>query len=69
VKYEDQVGGWFATLTQKQIRHGTHRSTQQLEQAIREYLATYNADPKHFVWSKTADEIFRRHPAVLFTNL
>jgi len=54
----NQVERWFATLTQKQIRRGTHRSTQQLEQAIREYLATYNADPKPFVWSKTADEIF-----------
>ena len=36
----NQVERWFATLTQKQIRRGTHRSTQQLEQAIREYLAT-----------------------------
>ena len=54
----NQVERWFATLTQKQVRRGTHRSTQQLEQAIREYLATYNADPKPFVWSKTADEIF-----------
>ena len=54
----NQVERWFATLTQKQSRPGTHRSTQQLEQAIREYLATYNADPKPFVWSKIADEIF-----------
>jgi transposase len=54
----NQVERWFATLTQKQIRRGTHRSTQQLEQAIRDYLATYNTDPKPFVWSKTADEIF-----------
>jgi transposase len=44
----NQVERWFATLTQKQIRRGTHRSTQQLEQAIRDYLATYNADPKPF---------------------
>ena len=54
----NQVERWFATLTQKQIRRGTHRSTHQLEQAIRDYLATNNADPKPFVWSKTADEIF-----------
>ena len=54
----NQVERWFATLTQKQIRRGTHRSTQQLEQAIRDYLATNNADPKPFIWSKTADEIF-----------
>lgn len=54
----NQVERWFATLTEKQIRRGTHRSTRQLEQAIRDYLKTYNADPKPFIWSKTADEIF-----------
>lgn len=53
----NQVERWFATLTQKQIRRGTHRSTQQLEQSIREYLEHYNDDPKPFVWSKTADDI------------
>lgn len=46
----NQVERWFATLTQKQIRRGTHRSTQQLEKAIREYLDIYN-------WTKSADDI------------
>lgn len=53
----NQVERWFATLTQKQIRRGTHRSTRQLEEAIRQYLATYNADPRPFNWTKSADEI------------
>lgn len=53
----NQVERWFAALTQKQIRRGTHRSTQQLETAIRAYLKIYNEDPKPFVWSKSADEI------------
>jgi transposase len=34
-----------------------HRSTRQLEDAIRHYLDVYNANPKPFVWSKSADEI------------
>jgi len=51
------VERWFATLTQKQIRRGTHRSTQELETAIRKYLDAYNQDPQPFVWTKTADEI------------
>ncbi|CAN7749326.1 transposase [Caballeronia sp. LjRoot31] len=34
----NQVEPWFATLTVKQIRCGTHRSTRQLEGAIRRYL-------------------------------
>ncbi|MGH9400049.1 MAG: IS630 family transposase, partial [Thermoanaerobaculia bacterium] len=51
------VERWFATLTQKHIRRGTHRSTYELETAIRKYLQLYNQDPKPFVWTKTADEI------------
>lgn len=51
------VERWFATLTEKQIRRGIHRSTVALESAIRQYLATYNENPKPFVWTKTADEI------------
>jgi transposase len=53
----NQVERWFAELTEKQIRRGTHRSTVQLEQAIRSYLKIYNRDPKPFVWTKTADQI------------
>lgn len=53
----NQVERWFATLTQRQIRRGTHRSTRQLEKAIREYLDIYNENPKPFIWNKTADDI------------
>ncbi|RJF95562.1 IS630 family transposase [Noviherbaspirillum saxi] len=53
----NQVERWFATLTEKQIRRGTHRSTRQLEDAIRHYLKLNNADPKPFVWTKSADDI------------
>ncbi len=53
----NQVERWFGLLTEKQIRRGTHRSTRALEDAIRLYLATNNADPRPFVWIKTADEI------------
>ena len=51
------VERWFAALTEKQIRRGVHRSTRELEQAIRTYIETTNAQPKPFVWTKTADEI------------
>lgn len=53
----NQVERWFATLTQKQIRRGTHRSTRQLEEAIRQYLDIYNENPKPFIWTKAADDI------------
>jgi transposase len=53
----NQVERWFATLTERQIRRGTHRSTVQLEQAIRDYLKANNRNPKPFLWTKTADQI------------
>jgi transposase len=51
------VERWFGELTDKQIRRGVHRSTQQLETAIRAYIDAKNEAPKPFVWTKTADEI------------
>ncbi len=51
------VERWFAALTEKQIRRGVFRSTRQLEETIRRYLAVSNAQPKPFIWTKTADEI------------
>ncbi len=51
------VERWFAALTEKQLRRGVHRSTRELEAAIRRYIALTNARPKPFVWTKTADEI------------
>ena len=53
----NQVERWFAMLTERQIRRGTHHSTVELEQAIRNYLHHYNRDPKPFVWTKTAEQI------------
>jgi len=51
------VERWFAALTEKQIRRGAHRSTRELEDAIRRYIEVTNHRPKPFVWTKTADEI------------
>jgi len=53
----NQVERWFATLTQRCVRRGTHRSTRELEQALHRYIELNNTDPKPFVWSKTADDI------------
>jgi len=51
------VERWFATLTERQLRRGVHRSTRELELALRHYVETYNQEPKPFVWTKTAEEI------------
>jgi hypothetical protein len=46
--------GW---LTEKQLRRGIHRSARDLETAIDRYVQLYNAEPRPFRWTKTADEI------------
>jgi len=54
----NQVEGFFAELTQKQIRRGAHRSTHQCEQAIRDLcIDTVNDDPKLFRWTRSTDHI------------
>jgi transposase len=51
------VERWFALISERQIKRGTHRSTLELERAIRQYLDTYNENPTPFIWTKTADDI------------
>ena len=51
------VERWFALLTEKQLRRGVHRSTRELEDAIRAFLEHHNRHPKPFIWTKTADQI------------
>ena len=53
----NQVERFFALLTDKQLRRGVHRSTEELEAAIEHYIATVNADPKPFRWTKSANDI------------
>ena len=52
------VERWFAELTTKWLRRGTHRSVRELARSITEWVGTWNEDPKPYVWHKTADEIF-----------
>jgi transposase len=51
----NQVERFFANLTEHQISRGVHRSTRQLEKAIRDYIKTVNEAPKPFRWTKSAD--------------
>jgi transposase len=51
------VERWFAELTMKSIKRGSHRSVHDLVASIRTWIANWNDDPKPFVWHKTADEI------------
>jgi transposase len=51
------VERWFAELTTKWIKRGTHRSVRDLVGSIRTWITSWNDEPRPFVWHKTADEI------------
>jgi transposase len=53
----NQVERFFANLTNQQLRRGAHRSTVELERAIRDYIDSKNRNPRPFIWTKTADDI------------
>jgi transposase len=51
------VERWFAELTRRKLRRSSHRSVKDLEADVTTWIEAWNADPKPFVWVKTADEI------------
>ncbi|QBI20617.1 IS630 family transposase [Egibacter rhizosphaerae] len=51
------VERWFAELTTKLLQRSTHTSVQALESDIRDWIATWNENPRPYAWHKTADEI------------
>jgi hypothetical protein len=53
----NQAGLWFGLLTGKLIRRGGHTSVQALENDMRDWIATWNDNPRPFTWTKMADEI------------
>ena len=50
---------WFRDLTQKRLRRGVFRSVPELVQAISDYVAHHNFDPKPFIWTKSARDILQ----------
>jgi hypothetical protein len=39
------------------LQRGVHKSVQALEADVRGWIQQWNADPRPFVWKKTAEEI------------
>jgi transposase len=54
------VERWFGELTSKRIRRGVFISVADLERAIAEFLATWNQEPKPFVWTATVASIVEK---------
>jgi transposase len=53
----NQVERLFGLITDRMIRRGTFHCVDELEQAIYQWLANWNNEPRPFVWKATADVI------------
>jgi transposase len=51
------VERWFGELTTKKLQRGTHRSVHALNTDIRNWINTWNENPRPYIWTKTADQI------------
>jgi hypothetical protein len=56
----NMVERFFAEITRKRIRRGTFKSVAELKSAIMEHLESHNADPKPFIWTKSAGQILEK---------
>jgi transposase len=56
----NMVERFCAEITRKRIRRGVFHSVAELNSAIMEYLDNHNAEPKPFVWTKSAGDIVEK---------
>src|SRR3954453_5968117 len=59
------VERWFAELTNRKLRRGTHHSVRALNHDIRDWIASWNENPRPFAWTKSAEDIFETLNAYL----
>jgi transposase/transcriptional regulator with XRE-family HTH domain len=53
----NQVERLFGFVTADLLQRSDHRSVQALEADIRAWIATWNQNPRPFIWTKTAEQI------------
>ena len=54
------VENFFSKMTRQRLRRGIFRSVVDLQAAINAYLDQHNANPKPFVWTKSAEAILTK---------
>ncbi len=53
------VERWFSELTTKKLQRGAHTSVRALNADIRNWIKTWNDNPRPYVWTKTSDQILQ----------
>ncbi len=56
----NMVERFFRDITTERLRRGVFRSLPELINAIKEYIAVHNHDPKPFVWTAKANDILQK---------
>jgi transposase len=56
----NMVERFFRDLSQRRLRRGVFRSVDELVQAVTDYVAGHNDNPKPFIWTATASDILEK---------
>lgn len=56
----NMIERFFRDLSEQRLRRGVFRSVPELTQAVEDYLARHNEDPKPFIWTATASDILAK---------
>lgn len=56
----NMVERWFREITDKRIRRGSFESVPSLVNAIENYIAAHNQNPKVFIWSASVEKIMAK---------
>lgn len=54
------VERFFHSITVDRLRREVFRSVAELNEAIKQYIASYNDTPKPFVWTAKANDILQK---------
>jgi transposase-like protein len=54
------VENFFSALTRRALRRGVFKSVPDLQKTIRDHIKRQNAEPRTFVWTKSANDIFAK---------
>jgi transposase len=56
----NMVERFFRDISERRLRRGVFRSVPELVQAITDYVARHNDDPKPFIWTASASDILEK---------
>jgi len=56
----NMVERFFRDISERRLRNGVFRSVDELVEAVNEYVAHHNKDPKPFIWTATACDILEK---------